>query len=209
MKITKTNATILVLVFCIVAVSSVRLALTALRNNFAKTTVLARVKGNPKALVRIVEYLDFQCPACAKGGLLIEEYMKKYPSKIRLEVKYYPITQIHTHALKSTLYSECAARQGKFWEFHHFLLKEQSRWERLIDVDAAFLEKAKDLRIDLDKLQACVDSEEARTLILDEKEQAKNLGVKSTPTYFINDKMLVGPKSLKDELHFYFGGKSN
>ncbi|MFA5059757.1 MAG: thioredoxin domain-containing protein [Candidatus Omnitrophota bacterium] len=203
-KISKITATIIVMIACVISVHAAKFILKSLRSHLPNYSILARAKGNPKAPIKIIEYLDFQCPACAKGAIALKEYLKKYPSQIYLEVKHYPISQIHKYALKSASYAECSAKQGKFWEFHDFLVKEQSRWERLLNVDAIFREKAHALGLDLKKLDACVESEETKAGILKEKEQGKALGIKSTPTYFINGKMVVGMISLKQALDRHF-----
>ena len=168
-----------------------------------------RSKGNPKAAVHIIEYIDFQCPSCVKGALMLKGYLQKYPSQIYLEVRYYPITKIHQYALKSALYAECAARQNKFWPFQDLLAQGQSQWSRLLNVDSTFRAMAKEANLDMAKLESCISDEKVKEVIFKEKTEAKAFGVDSTPTYFVNGKMVVGIIELQKELNTFLGGNNH
>ena len=170
--------------------------------------VMARAKGNIEAKVRIVEFIDFECPACAYGSKLLKEFFDKYPQDIHLQVKYFPLTGMHRHAMPAALYSECAARQGKFWALHEVMMVQQGQWSQLLSADPVFGEMARGVGVDMNILQACVASDEAHKAINDEKSLGQSMGVQSTPAYFINGKMVVGAKSLIEELNTYFP-KSN
>jgi protein-disulfide isomerase len=167
---------------------------------------MARTKGNPNARVKIVEFVDFQCPACAYGIKLLKTYFDEHPNDIYLQVKYFPLTNMHHHAMISALYSECAARQGKFWELDDLMIPQQSQWAQLISPEPVFQSMAAQAGINIDQLNTCVGSDDARKVINDEKSFGQSLGIASTPTYFINSKMVVGTKSLVDELKNYFPG---
>jgi len=162
--------------------------------------VQAKVKGNEDALIKIVEFIDFECPACAQGAKYLKEIMTEYPNDIRLELKHYPLA-IHRHGFLSSQYAECAAKQGKFWPFHDMLIARQRNWKRLIDVEPAFNLIAQELRLDTEALKACVEDEATAKIIEDNKADGTALRVKSTPTYFVNGKMVVGKKLLILELN--------
>jgi len=164
----------------------------------------ARAKGNPDARVKIVEFVDFQCPACAFGMTYLKTFLSQHPGDIYLQVKYFPLTNMHHHAMISALYSECAARQGKFWDLNDLMIPQQSQWAQLISPDPVFQSMAAQVGINTDQLNACLASDDARKVINDEKSLGQSLGITSTPTYFINNKMVVGTKSLQDELKTYF-----
>ena len=87
----------------------------------------ARAKGNPQARLKIVEFIDFQCPACAYGVKYLKTFFDQHPNDIYLQVRYYPLTNVHHHAMISALYSECAARQGKFWALNDLMMPQQDR----------------------------------------------------------------------------------
>jgi len=163
-----------------------------------------RAKGNPQARVKIIEYVDFQCPACAYGLTFLKTFFAQHPNDLYLKVHYFPLTNMHHHAMISAIYSECAARQGKFWELDDVMIPQQSQWAQLINPEPVFQSMAGQVGMDLNQLNTCVASDDARKVINDEKSIGQSMGITSTPTYFINGKMVVGVKSLQDELKNYF-----
>jgi protein-disulfide isomerase len=164
----------------------------------------ARAKGNPQARVKIVEFVDFQCPACAYGIKYLKTFFDQHPNDIYLQVKYFPLTNMHHHAMISALYSECAARQGKFWALDDLMIPQQSQWAQLTSPEPVFQAMAAQAGMNIEQLNACLASDDARKVINDEKSLGQSLGIVSTPTYFVNNKMVVGAKSLMDELNTYF-----
>jgi len=200
-KLSKREFTILLICICIVGVIIAKFLIDYSREGLKGGAAL-RSKGNPKASVQIIEYIDFQCPACARGAEMLQEIMVKHPEKIYVQVKYYPLG-MHKHAFIAARYGECAARQAKFWPFLDLLLKRQSAWTILDNAEPAFRQVGSEVGINPGKLDACLKEDSVDRVILEEREQGNSLGVKSTPTYFINTKMIVGTKSLTDELKKY------
>lgn len=163
----------------------------------------ARAKGDPQAKVRIVEFIDFQCPACANGSKILKEYSAKHPSDLHVQVKYFPLAS-HPHSMQAALYSECAGRQKKFWEFHDLLMVQQPQWSPLLSADGSFQNIAREAGLDLAQVNACIASEDAMKAVTDDQAQGKSMGVKSTPTYFINNTMAVGTQTLTEQLNTFF-----
>ncbi len=206
--ISKRLVTILVILGCIAAVLGVRFIIHRSTTASAIHVAGTRSKGNPQADLRIVEYIDFQCPSCAVGSKMLSGYFKKYPGRIFLELKYFPL-RMHRHGFKSSLYAQCAARQGKFWPFHDLLIDRQGQWKGLVNAQSAFTIMVKDTGLDQKKMDACLGNKEVADVIIKDKTEGQSRRVKSTPTYFINDKMVVGSKSLRKELMAHFGEKDN
>lgn len=167
-------------------------------------SVEARSKGSAQAKVQVIEFIDFECPACAAGAKVLKEFMDKNGQDMRVQVKYFPIVRAHKYAMPTALFSECTARQGKFWEWHDQLMPQQQQWSQLMNAEPLFKEMAKNAGADLGALEACMATEEARQTIENDRSLGLSLGVQSTPTYFINNKMVVGTKALKDELETFF-----
>ena len=166
-----------------------------------------RTKGNPEtATFKVVEFIDFQCPSCAKGAALLESYRKKHPKQISVEVKYFPL-KIHAHAWKAALYAECAGRQGKFWQFHDAILNQQDKWKHLPDAEPFFRATIRSLRLNNEKVEACLlnDHSTLNTTIMNDITEGRVHQIKSTPTYFINDERVVGFKALIKKLTETFG----
>ena len=201
-KISKRKLTVLIIVVGVAVIAGIRAA--AWLSPKAVDSIAARSKGEAQAKVQIIEFIDFQCPACAGGSKLLREYMAKHPGSIRVQVKYFPLVHMHSHAMQAALYSECAGRQGKFWEFHELLMPQQPQWSPLLSADPVFQDMAKQAGLNAAQLSVCLASATIAKVIDDDRSLGKSLGVQSTPTYFINNKMVVGTKSLTDELNTHF-----
>ncbi len=197
-KISKKSFTLILILTAAAAVLGVRWYLESSRS--AVQTTQTRAKGHPNAPIQISEYIDFQCSACAAGAKQLKEYLAQYPDKIHLEMRYYPLVNMHPHALPAARYAQCAAKQGKFWSLHDLLIERQNEWKVLTNADSAFLQMAKEVPLDMKSLEVCLQDENIVKTIFEEKDQGSSLGVQSTPTYFINGKMVVGVKSLTDML---------
>ena len=203
----KILATIFVLVFCYAAVQEARLVAGPKGKFFFDQRVSSRAKGNPGAPHWIVEYLDFQCRPCRQAGPVLRSYLTKYPSQIYLQARFLPLILTNPYALKSALYAECAAAQGKFWPLHDLLFDRQESWESADDPDKLFVGYAKEAGLDLEKLKACIQDPSVKNKVVAEKDEAINLGVQTTPTFFVNAKKVVGVQALKEELEAYFSKK--
>lgn len=166
--------------------------------------IKARSKGDVSAPVQIIEYIDLQCPACAYGAKLLKTTMEKFPDKVHLQMRYYPLP-MHKHAMTASLYAECAALQDKFWPFHDIVLEEQDKWKGLENIRPYFMEIATRVQMDEAKLDQCLHDPQIEQQILTDKEEGTQRGVKSTPTYFVNDEMVVGGHSLIDKLSALLG----
>ena len=160
---------------------------------------LSRVRGNDGALIKIVEFMDFRCPPCATGSKYLKIQIKENPDTIRLEMKYFPLGINQNFAI-SARYAECAARQGKFWQYHDLLIEGQQKWKKYMSPQTIFESYAKKIKLDANQLDSCLQDKTLLKTIVDIKEEGKALGVKSTPTYFINGKKIVGLKLLEKEV---------
>ena len=87
-------------------------------------TDLGAAKGPESAPVTIVEFSDFQCPYCAASGPVLTRLFEKYPGKIRLIFRHFPLPG-HIQAMPAAEAAECARDQGKFWEMHDLLFQHQ------------------------------------------------------------------------------------
>ena len=205
-KLSKQKVTLFVVLGCFLVIFGIKTILQIYRANIQPNAIPAKAKGNPQAKLKIIEYIDFECPACAQGTHILKDYFTKYPDQIYLEVKYFPLP-MHLYGLPSARYAECAARQKKFWPFVELLMERQSLWASLHDPQPAFRQIAQAVGLSFFQLDACLNDKYLDEVIMTEKTVGTTLGVQSTPTYFINDKMRVGTKLLQDELTAFWGGK--
>ena len=143
--------------------------------------------GGAEAPVTIVEFSDFQCPFCQRVAPTLKQVQKTYGDKVRIVWKDFPLTQIHPEAFKAGEAAHCAGEQGKFWEYHDRLFANQQA------LQADSLKKyAADLGLDTAKFNACVDSAKYGDRVREGVAQGSRLGVNSTPTLYVNGRMLSG-----------------
>jgi len=140
----------------------------------------ARMRGNAKAPVMIVEFSDYQCPYCHQVEPTVTQVLAKYGDKVSLSYRDFPLTAIHSQAMISAEASRCALEQGKFWEYHDQLFK------------ASKLEKddligyARDLKLDDKQFGSCLSSEKYKADIEKDEQEGRKAGVNGTPGFFIN-----------------------
>jgi len=166
--------------------------------------VKARSKGDISAPIKVVEYIDLQCPACAYGAGVLSTVMEKYPGQIHLQLHYFPLA-MHKHTMTASYFAECAGLQEKFWNYHDLLLQEQGVWKMLEDARPHFMSVAERSGIDKVKLDKCLNDPAIAQRILADKQAGESQGIKSTPTYYINGEMIVGGRGLIDKLKALLG----
>lgn len=202
-KISKNKLSVIVILIAVMAV----LAIKYFKNptfNSAKLEAEPRQKGPKEAPVQIIEYIDFQCPACAAGVKFLQKFMRENPQKVHLQMKYFPL-RMHQHAFLASRYAQCAAQQNLFWPYHDYLIDRQNQWKRLVDATPAFELIADETMLDRKKLESCLADDSLDDVINKDKQSGVKLGVKSTPTYFINGEMFVGIKNLQQKLNEFAG----
>lgn len=147
----------------------------------------ARVRGNPKAKVMIVEFSDFQCPFCGQVEATLKDLLAKHEGVVALAFRDMPLPQIHPFAMGAAEASRCAGEQGKFWEYHDLLFGDQSHLDR-----TELVEKARTLKLDEKQFDSCLASEKYKAQILRDAQEGMLAGVSGTPGFFINGVFLTG-----------------
>lgn len=146
----------------------------------------APLLGKSDAKVQVVEFSDFECPFCANLAKTIQKITKKYGRAVALTFKAFPLSR-HSNAPLAHQASLCAADQDKFWPYHDKLFENQQ------SLDRPNLEKyAAQLKLDMIRFKQCVDSGEKISKVQKEMKEGEEAGVRSTPTLFVNGKILVG-----------------
>jgi len=143
---------------------------------------LPHPKSNANGAVLVEEFADLQCPACrAAHEKILKPIVEKYGSDIRYEFRHFPLRTIHRYAMDAAEAAECAADQGKFWDFVDMDFKKQS------DLNNEAIEAwAKDLALDMDLFNRCTKSDIKKETILSDYAEGKERGVAGTPTFFVN-----------------------
>jgi protein-disulfide isomerase len=147
----------------------------------------ARVRGNSKARVMIVEFSDFQCPYCSQVVATLKNVLAKHQDSVALAFRDMPVTQIHPQALMAAEAARCAGEQGKFWEYHDLLFGDQNRLDH-----NGLSEKAKSLKLDEKQFDSCLTSEKYKAQIQQDSQEGTRVGVSGTPGFFVNGIFLSG-----------------
>lgn len=152
------------------------------------------IRGNPNAPVTLEEFGDFQCPPCGSFAGFLEELLKEYDSRVRIVFRNFPLPG-HEHAREAALAAEAAGLQGRFWEMHDVLYREQAFWSYATNARELFESYAGTIGLNLDQFGKDMDSEKAKERVDSDHARGDSLGVKLTPTLFINDQ----PVDAKDK----------
>ncbi len=156
------------------------------------------IEGKQEAAVTLIEYGDFQCPACAAYYPLIKQLHGDFPDNLKVVFRHYPLTQIHKNAHPAARSAEAANLQGKFWEMHDKLYEQQEEWSNLGDPKDKFVEYADSIGLDKDKFLEDYDSQTVKDRIAVDITSGDRLGVNATPTFYLDGVKLSSVKSYQE-----------
>jgi len=139
------------------------------------------VSGPDDAPVTLVEYGDFECPACGAAYPIVELVRRQMGARLRFVFRHFPLTQMHPHALHAAEAAEAAGAQGKFWQMHAMLFEHQDALE-----DPDLVGYAKALHLDVKRFTTELSSEMHLPRIRKDTQSGIRSGVNGTPTFFIN-----------------------
>lgn len=159
---------------------------------------LSKAKGPANAPVRIVEYSNFQCSACREVWPEVQALLAKYPGKIRFEFRHFPVMGSELSFLAHVA-AECAGTQGRFWDYHDRLFKDQSLWSSPLSGYEIFIAFAQELGLDGGRFAQSFFDPKTRERVQADWNAGNLVGVRSTPTFFIQDRVLVGPHQFREE----------
>lgn len=145
-------------------------------------------KGPLDAKVTLVEYSDFQCPACAARKPLVESLINEFGNHLRFVYRYFPLSTIHKNAQISSQAAEAAGLQGKFWEMHDLLFENQTLWAAQSNDQAqeTFIGYAAQLGLDSEKFKTDLKSDVVENAVNEDYDSGQAAGVTGTPTFFLN-----------------------
>lgn len=150
------------------------------------------ILGSENAPIEISEYADFQCPACASFAVLQFAVVKRQlidSGLVRWRYRDFPIDQIHPHARVAAHAAACANDQGKYWEMHDLIYRDQAAWSRLRSAASYFEDLAKQAGLDAGAYNQCMSEAKYAGRIEASVREALQLGVGSTPTFLINGRL--------------------
>ena len=137
--------------------------------------------GASHAPVTVVEYGDFECPNCKQAAPAVKLLLERFPGRVRLVYRHFPLEEVHPHALQAALAAEAAAGQGKFWPMHDLLFDNQ-RHLKLPQLRGY----AQRLELDMLRYDAEMEGELYLQRVREQVEGGERSGVRGTPTFFLN-----------------------
>lgn len=149
--------------------------------------------GNPSigpadAPITIIEFSDYQCPFCTKWhDEVFVRLIKEYPDTVRIVYRDFPLNSIHPAATAAAEAANCANEQGNYWDYHSALFSEKYGLER-----EGFIKYAQDINLDVPAFTQCFDERRYAAEVQADYEYAAQLGIRSTPTFFLNGIPIVG-----------------
>jgi protein-disulfide isomerase len=184
--------------YALVAVLAAASAVAAgrTRKPFSPDAPEFRKRGPAGAKLLVVEFSDFQCPACRYAEQPLRQILSVYDGKLRFVFKHYPL-RMHQWAKPAAAAAECAGRQGKFWEYHDRLYDKQADWSNE-KADDFLVGYAKDLKLDIPAWQACRQDPSTAAAYEADMKDGDNAWVGSTPTFFVNGRRFIGGKQLAE-----------
>jgi protein-disulfide isomerase len=149
-------------------------------------------KGSREARAVLVEYGDFQCPACAAYYPVVKEIAEELGDEVLIVFRQFPLRQSHPQAQLAAQAAEAAGRQGKFWEMHDRLFERQSEWSRQGNAEDLFKQYAQELGLAGDQFAADLNDGSLKEAIEEDVRSGIAAGVDATPTFYLNGSKVLG-----------------
>jgi protein-disulfide isomerase len=159
-------------------------------------------KGANNASVVLEEFADLACPQCARVTPILHEVRSSYGDKVKLIFRQFPLEiPAHKNAYDAAKAAEAAGMQGKFWEMENILFKNQTLWQPVADPRPLFEDYAKQIGLNVEQLKTDMVGMPAAMRVDADKKRGKALNVNSTPSVYLNGKLLTledtAPENLK------------
>ncbi len=145
--------------------------------------------GSSIAKLTLVEYSDFQCPACASYEPLLKELQKQYAGTVLFAYRHFPLPQ-HGNAMATAIAAEAAGKQGKFWPMHDLLFSTQNSWSNSSKTDELFAGYAGQLGLNVDQFKKDLSDPSTKAEVTADQTSGEQSGVNSTPTFFLDGKQI-------------------
>lgn len=160
-----------------------------------------RAIGDVNAPVILEEFGDFQCPPCGLLHPVLKTMEQEFGPRLRIVFREFPLVSVHQYAAVAARSAEAAGMQGKFWEMHDLIYENQKSWSNAFDVRPIFEGYATKIGLDLEQFKRDSSSEAVAQRILQDGKRGTSLGVKGTPTLFMNGREVpfesLGAESLR------------
>lgn len=155
------------------------------------------IRGKVDAKVTLVEFGDFQCPACASYAPIVDKVLSDNPDTLRIIYKDFPLRGIHPRAQISAQVARASGRQGKFWEMYDLLYQNQNSWINKQGT-GEFEAYATKIGLNLEQFKNDINSQSVKDQVESDLKLGIDLGINGTPTFFLNGKHITNPRSVEE-----------
>ena len=142
----------------------------------------------------LIEYADFQCPACKNYALFVRQLKKDFGDDLLIAYRFFPLLG-HQNAMSSSQAAFAAAKQNKFWEMSDMIYENQENWADSSNAEDLFIGYAKKLDLDITQFTNDYNADPTKKFITDQLNSGISIGINSTPTFFLNGKIIQNPQS--------------
>lgn len=153
--------------------------------------------GKENSKVVLIEFSDFQCPACKAYNPLVKQLMEDHGKDITLVYKNFPLAQ-HNHAKAAAYAAEAAGKQNKFFEMGDVLFDKQEEWSVQDNPATYFVKYAQSLKLDINQFKKDMESDEIKKKVDNDVLVGTQAGVDATPSFFLNGVKLSNPNSYQE-----------
>jgi protein-disulfide isomerase len=170
----------------------------------AGSLVVNNTMGDKTAPVQVVEFADFQCPVCGTYTLTQEsKIISDYVNTGKIFYTYHPFSFIGEESIGAAQAAYCASDQGKFWEYHNLLYRNQSGENKGAFINSKLIAFAGTMGLDSTAFSSCLEGKKYLSKVQQDATDAENLGITSTPTFLVDGKkadMSTLEQMIKDAL---------
>jgi protein-disulfide isomerase len=146
------------------------------------------------AKVTLIEYADFQCPACKPMSEFIRQAATDFKGKLFIVYRFFPLVNLHQNAMSSAQAAFAAYKQGKFWEMSHLLYQNQDNWSTDNNAQKIFTDYAKKLGLNIGQFTQDYNSDSTKKFINGQESESLKINLTYTPSVFINGKLIQNPQ---------------
>ncbi|MDP4009312.1 MAG: thioredoxin domain-containing protein [bacterium] len=164
-----------------------------------------QVKGSREARVVLVEYSDFQCPACQFYAEWISQLAESFGEDIAIVYRHFPLRSIHQQAELAALASEAASKQGMFWEYHDLLFERQKDWAGNKNARDLFVSYALMLNLNEETFVSDIEDLNSKEKVRRDLAEGESLGVRGTPTFYLQGKSIQNPRTYAEFEQYIIG----
>ena len=152
------------------------------------------IKGNPTASATLIEYSDFQCPACRAYAPLVKQLGEEFGGNLRIVYRHFPLRRTHANADIAGRAAEAAGLQSAFWTMYDMLFERQDAWANIRDAEDVFTQYAAELGLDAAQFRRDIASDAVAARVEEDLRSGLAAGINATPTFFLNGERMQNPR---------------